>query len=308
MPNQIKLTAILTSVDLIRYDTPHLGPRIQLMLSQLEFKVSVEKQYKDGLDKIIGSYRTDGDKKIRAEAQGRRTESMQKIQLLQRALKRYEDLHVDAESSADAPDDDSLNTPNLRKPLTGRLSVKINAVAEVDHISATRWTKKLETFVAVKVEDDVLARTKTTKTNQWTDETHDIDIDKGNELEITVFDKGAGAESTPVGMLWIRISDIAEEMRRKKIETELQNSGWVSADRTLEDSNQPRPDLHFQPPPGSSGASPNHYAGGSFGPGPGSMQQPPQSGPVTIDGWFSLEPVGRIHLSMNFGELKVNDW
>jgi hypothetical protein len=33
----------------------------------------------------------------------------------------------------------------------------------------------------------------------------------------------------PIGMLWVRISDIAEEMRRKKIETELNASGWVSA-------------------------------------------------------------------------------
>jgi len=101
---RLTLRSTLTPVDLIKYDTPYLGPRIQLMLSQLEFKLSVEKQYKDGIEKIMGSYNIDGDRKIRAEAQGRRTESMNKIKILERSLKRYSDLHVDMESTTDAAD------------------------------------------------------------------------------------------------------------------------------------------------------------------------------------------------------------
>lgn len=90
--------------DLIKYDTPYLGPRIQMMLSQLEFKLSVEKQYKDGVEKMVRLYQDEGDRKSKADAEGRRIESNQKIQLLKQALKRYEDLHVDMESSNDAPD------------------------------------------------------------------------------------------------------------------------------------------------------------------------------------------------------------
>lgn len=91
-------------IDLIKYDTPYLGPRIQLMLSQLEFKLSVEKQYKDGVEKMVRLYQDEGDRKSKADAEGRRIESNQKIQLLKQALKRYEDLHVDMESTNDAPD------------------------------------------------------------------------------------------------------------------------------------------------------------------------------------------------------------
>jgi hypothetical protein len=90
--------------DLIKYDTPHLGPRIQLMLSQLEFKLNVEKQYLKGIEKMVQLYQMEGDRKSRADAAGRRIESTQKIQILKQALKRYEDLHIDMESSADAPD------------------------------------------------------------------------------------------------------------------------------------------------------------------------------------------------------------
>ena len=92
-----------TKLDLIKYDNPNLGPRIQLMLSQLAFKLDVEKQYLRGVEKMVTLYQMEGDKKSRADAAARQKESEQKIQLLQRAKKRYEELHVDMDT-ADAHD------------------------------------------------------------------------------------------------------------------------------------------------------------------------------------------------------------
>ena len=94
--------------DLIKYDTQYLGPRIQLMLSQLEFKLNVEKQYLKGVEKMVQLYQMEGDRKSKADAAARKVESTQKIQLLKQALKRYEDLHIDMESSADAPDGEDI--------------------------------------------------------------------------------------------------------------------------------------------------------------------------------------------------------
>ena len=93
-------------------------------------------------------------------------------------------------------------------------------------------------------------------------------------------------------------------MRRKKVETELQNSGWVSADK-MGGSTGPQPDLQFQPPPGQNFAN-------ATGPGQAGMRPPGPAGPgapqpqmsqIFIDDWFSLEPVGRIHLTMSFSML-----
>lgn len=72
------------------------------MLSQLEFKLSVEKQYKEGIEKMSKLYQIDGDRRSKADAEAKRIESNQKIQLLKQALKRYEDLHVDMDT--DEPD------------------------------------------------------------------------------------------------------------------------------------------------------------------------------------------------------------
>lgn len=271
------------------------------MLSQLEFKLSVEKQYKDGVEKMVKLYEMAGDRRSRGEAELRRMESNQKIQLLTRALRRYEDLHVDVENGADAADDDSLDTPSQRKPLTGHMSVRIHAIDNVDHAASGRFSRGPDTFVVMKVEDALKGRTKATKTDRWTDENHEFDVDKANEIEFTVYDKSSGDHPIPVGFLWIRLSDLVDEIRRKRIETEFNQAGWKTADQM--DGSTPRPDLQFSPPPSSShgvGAPGGGSLGASAAGGPAGAGLAPQTGPVYIDAWFTLEPVGKIHLTVSF--------
>lgn len=96
-------------LDLIKYDTPYLGPRIQLMLSQIQFKLNVEEQYLKGIEKMVQLYQMEGDKKSRADAAARKVESKQKIVLLKQALKRYEELHIDFDTSDPADGSSPFN-------------------------------------------------------------------------------------------------------------------------------------------------------------------------------------------------------
>ncbi|KAI2624333.1 hypothetical protein GGR54DRAFT_570887 [Hypoxylon sp. NC1633] len=290
-----------TKLDLIKYDTPYLGPRITLMLSQIQFKLNVEEQYLKGIEKMVQLYGMEGDRKSKADAAAKRVESKQKIHLLKQALKRYEELHIDDLDSVDSPDDDSINMPNLRKPLTGQLSIRVVQVRDVDHASTGRFSRGPETFIAVKVEDNVVARTRVSRNDRWEAEYHNIDVDKANEIELTVYDK-PGEHALPIAMLWVRISDIVEEMRRKRIEAEVNSSGWVSADR-MGDPGAPPPQFPMDP------QQQQQSQLGVAGPtSPGLAAQPQQFGPqavpqVTtqpIDAWFNLEPTGSIHLSLNF--------
>ncbi|TVY78140.1 Protein kinase C-like [Lachnellula suecica] len=296
-----------TKLDLIKYDTPYLGPRIQLMLSQLEFKLNVEKQYLKGIEKMVQLYQMEGDRKSKADAAGRRIESTQKIQLLKQALKRYEDLHIDMESSADAPDDDSINTPNMRKPLTGLLTIRIDAVKDVDHATTSRFARGPETYVAVKVEDNVVARTKVSRSDRWENEFHNINVDKANEVELTVYDKPSD-HALPVGLLWIRISDIVEEMRRKKIEAEINSSGWVSADRMASGAvpGAPPPQFNMAPSTPSFGAPPQSAGPGGAGGNPTLGLGGSAVAAQPIDAWFALEPTGAVHLTISFTKQAKN--
>ena len=101
----------LTKLDLIKADTPHSPLKIARMLHQLEFKLQVELQYKKGIEKMVKLYQADGDKKSRADAEGKRVESEKKIQLLQTALKRYKTLHV--LDAADEEEEIGTCTPSL---------------------------------------------------------------------------------------------------------------------------------------------------------------------------------------------------
>ncbi|KAK3352240.1 hypothetical protein B0T25DRAFT_590222 [Lasiosphaeria hispida] len=291
-----------TKLDLIKFDTPYLGPRIQLMLSQIQFKLNVEEQYLKGIEKMVQLYQMEGDKKSRADAAARRVESRSKIILLKQALRRYEELHIDMD--VDAADDDSINMPNLRKPLTGQLSIRVLSVKDVDHAPLGRFSRAPETFVAVKVEDNVVARTRASRNDRWEAEYHTIVVDRANEVELTVYDK-PGEHAVPIALLWVRISDIAEELRRKRIEAENNNAGWVSADRLGSSNRAPPPQFpmgsqgpQFHAPPTSPSL---HSQSTVFN--PETQSQTSQQAPVMtqpIDAWFNLEPTGQIHLSLNF--------
>ncbi|KAK2608651.1 Serine/threonine kinase [Conoideocrella luteorostrata] len=286
-----------TKLDLIKYDSPYLGPRIQLMLSQIQFKLNVEEQYLKGVEKMVQLYGMEGDRRSKAVAAGRRVESKQKIVLLKQALKRYEELHIDMDS-ADTQDDDSINTPNLRKPLSGQLSIRVMAVKDVDHAATGRLSRGPETFVAVKVEDSVVARTKTSRNDRWDAEFHTLDVDKANEIELTVYDKPS-EHPMPIGLLWVRISDIVEEMRRKRIEAEMNSSGWVSADQMGSPSSPPG-QFPMSPSQGGFGGQIHGSDSSAFSGGPPPHVPQPQLDIGPIDAWFNLEPTGQIQLQMSF--------
>ena len=195
--------------------------------------------------------------------------------------------------------------PNLRKPLTGQLFVRVLAVQDVDHAATGRFSRGPETFVVVKVEDTVAARTRASRNDRWEGEAHSIPVDKANEIELTVYDKPA-EHPVPIGFLWVRLSDIVEEMRRKRIEAEMNSRNWVSAG---EMENPAGGSAHSQFPMSPTQSSFGGFSGGPSGPqspglggpaeGPG---QQPQVSTGPIDEWFNLEPTGQIRLEISFNK------
>ena len=194
--------------------------------------------------------------------------------------------------------DDSINMPNMRKPLTGHLAMRIHAVKDVNHALTGFMSRGPETFVIIKVEDAFKGRTKATRTDRWTDEMHSIEIEKANEVELTVYDK-SGNHPTPVGMLWIRIADIVEEMRRQKVQTELNNSQWVTADQMDKGpgNHQHSSSQNLNMPQDRSNRS-------SSGREPLAGQPSEKKDPSVIEAWFALEPVGSIKISMSFSKYR----
>jgi hypothetical protein len=290
----------VADLDLIKYDTPHTAAKIQHMLQQLEFKLTVEQKYKEGMEKMGKLYQMEGDRKARAETESKRAESAQKIVLLRQALKRYGALDIDIVDEEQRDGilpltmlivDDSVNAPNMRRPLTGKLIIRVSAVKDVDHATTSRFSRSPETSVVIKVEDVPRARTKASRTDRWGEE-YEIPVDKANEIEFTVYDK-VNDQSSPIGFLWVRISDIAEELRRRRIEHEVAGSGWVSAEKAQAGGSV-----------GSGGVGRiSPVRGDQVFPRGGNPTQLPQGAPTNegVEAWFAVEPAGQILLTLNFG-------
>lgn len=200
---------------------------------------------------------------------------------------------ADTTSNSGIPEDVKSN---LRKPLSGTLQITIKSARDLAHALQPKKSKHpSETVIYVKVEDTPRARTHPTRSDRW-NEDFEIQVDKANEVEVTIYDKIPGDSApVPIGMLWLRLSDIVEELRRRKMGAEA-GPGWVTAARV--NSHQS----------GSQGGG-SGGSGGSVGAidlaalgGAGAGEVSGPNGAEGVDAWFAIEPEGALFLQLNFGE------
>jgi hypothetical protein len=320
----------LTNLDMVKADTPHTPLKIARMLHQLEFKLQVEVQYRKGIDKMVKLYQADGDKKSRADAEGKRVESEKKIQLLQTALKRYKTLNVldaaDEDEDAgiyiisftdahlmicavDPAADGDAKSGMRSKNLSGKLQVTIKGARELEHApvitsgrSRSASKQVVDTYVSLKVEGTQRAHTHPSRTDRWNEEI-EITVDKANEVELAIYDKQASElHPVPIALLWLKIQDLVDALRRQRVNQESGQGGWVTAGDMSNIPGASQPGHHpsssgdYQPPFNSGGSL---AQGGAAGVGYGSQSD-------GIEAWFALEPVGAIALKLNFGKLPVS--
>lgn len=259
----------------------------------------------------------------RADTENKRIESNQKMLLLSQALKRYKTL--DVMGDLDVEEDDGMSLirveveriltsycplfisgkglsedvkSNLRKPLSGSLQITVKSARDLAHAPQPKKSKHpSETVVYVNVEDTPRARTHLTRSDRW-NEDFDINVDKANEVEVTIYDKVPGDNNPPVpiGMLWLRLSDIVEELRRRKMEADT-GPGWVTAAKVKSNRQGSGGNLDLNlPGTMTSGGRGGVESDGEFG------------GQSTegIDAWFAVEPEGAIFLHLNFGKFSLS--
>lgn len=281
------LRPLYSRFDLIKYDCPSLGHKIQYMLQQLQFKLQVENQYREANEKISHLYLMDGDKLSSNAAEGGKLDSDYRIQLLNKSLKKYQGMHVNVEEIL--RDLDIMNIPKFaRKSLTGRITVSIVCIRDIDHMALPMSHKRAESFVSFKIDDVEKARTGDSRTGKFNEE-FVIEVDKAHEMEIAVYDK-ASNQRVPVALNWILLSDIAEEIRKKKVANEQGTEGWIPASGislsvVASGSNA------SNPLPGTSQGQLSTLLSTGSGKSPKDVQ---------ISSWVNLEPVGQILINLSF--------
>jgi len=155
---------------MIKYDTPLTSARVARMLNQLHLKLQLEKQYKQGFDKMAKLYQAEGDRRSRNDAESRRVESTSKIVLLQQALNRYQQLDI-----GDGPATDMSTAYEqrraYRRPQSGTFTISVQRAKDLDHATQSHWSRSArETFVGLKVEDEERAKTYARSPPVWNEE------------------------------------------------------------------------------------------------------------------------------------------
>lgn len=293
-----------TNLDLMKCETPLTHAKITRMIEQLEHKLQLERQYKQGFEKIAKLYQVEGDRRSMQDAERRYAESASKLVLIQQALKRYMQLNVLDPDETKAEEENVYANRRARKPQTGTLSISIKAVKDIDHAAMPSGVRSgRESYIALKIEDTERVQTQASRIDQW-NEDFQLPIDNANEIELIVYDRVGSAQPVPVGLVWIKISDLVDQLRRKKFgqvggpesspaqsPANAQSGEWVTADRMRQEPLAPTIDKAS-----GSDAFYNTPAGQLV------PTKPVESG---IEGWFTVEPIGAILLKLNFVKQNV---
>ncbi|KAI9025066.1 hypothetical protein CLU79DRAFT_827118 [Phycomyces nitens] len=276
-----------SNLDLLTSATPYNKPKVSMKLHELEYKMDVEKKVLAGIKtmaNVLSSEPSLSDRKSRGEVQGQLNESKEKLNLLNRALRKYKGLYIGEGDE----DDYELETPpaarmppNIRRPVTGKLVLQIIEAHELAH-APTRMIKSPDTVVYIKIDGNEVYHTKPSRNDRWLEEC-EIHVNKASEVEIAIYDQGF-ERNLPIGIFWLKITDIAEGLRRRKVQQE-SGPGWVKAEVAQQQNQHDTsgsPMAHHQ----TLAASENH----------GNTE----ASDGGIEAWFDIEPLGQMALRLNF--------
>lgn len=225
---------LFSSFDLIKYNCVSLGHKIHYMLHQLQFKLHVENLYLKANDKISKLYLMDGDTSTSTVAEWGKVESDLRIQLLNKAYKKYQNMNINFDV-LDQDMDFSNFGVHGKKSISGKLFIGVVCTRDINHVSSPIFTKNVESVVVIKVDDIVRVRTKPVRTEKW-NENFEICIDKEKEVEILIYDI-ISSSFIPVAVNWFLIADVLEDIRRKKVKNDNYNYERTSSNNSLDQKN-----------------------------------------------------------------------
>ncbi|KAL1923948.1 uncharacterized protein VTP21DRAFT_6983 [Calcarisporiella thermophila] len=299
LETQVKKPA-LSNLDLIKADTPISLRKIAHKQQLLEYKLDVENKLRQGSERLIRVYQMEpamGDRRTRSEATAKFQESVDKISLLRKALNKYKGLYF-----RQGNEEEELLPkfpPGTRRPVSGKLHLRNLTASKVAHISSHR-ARSPETICVIKVDGTEQARTRPSRSDCWPDAL-EIEVDHASEMEITMYDR-EGDKTIPVGILWANIQDIAEEVRKQRVEH--MTEGWVPAGQVpcLSPTTMTEPTEYGF---GSGGDSPSSHPESALSGPPGcDIWTPPSNpeaqGPEGFEATFDIEPYGQLSLHLNF--------
>ncbi|KAJ1827154.1 Serine/threonine kinase [Coemansia sp. RSA 2599] len=290
----------------LRKTSTHLSvQKISLKVHEIAYKLEVERKIRDQANRIrriySNDYRQGSRDKIAQITDSDRLlhETNDRIRLLEYSLKMYQSLYVDyADDDETVAEDDysgGLFQSAMRRPITGKLQLRIHRAKQLRRAPIhARAFRSPQQFVVVKIDGKACGTTPIVRDSVF-NYYFEIEVKKASEVELSIFERAD--KDYLVGLMWIRLSEIYEDIRKKEIMHE-SSGGWATADQMARSAQNPPP--FGSPSPSVASLGQQKYPGGH----PGSMSPAPPRpsdgiGPGVLSEW-DVESQGQIELWMNF--------
>ncbi|PIA18840.1 hypothetical protein COEREDRAFT_84794 [Coemansia reversa NRRL 1564] len=287
----------------LRKASSHLsGQKISLKVHEVAYKLEVERKIRDNANRIrtlySDDYRKGSKSKIVQITDSDRIlhETNDRIRLLEYSLKMYQSLYVDY-----ADDDETLNEedhagaqfqPAIRRPISGKLQLRIHRAKHLRRAPIhTKAFRSPQQFVVVKIDGRVCGTTPIVKDSVF-NHYFEIEVKKASEVELSIFERGD--KDYLIGLMWIRLSEIYEDIRKKEIVAESSN-GWATAEQVAKNTQTPAP--YGSPGPTGAGAASRQSQQLASNTSP--AQRAGDAAPGVLSEW-DVESQGQIELWMNF--------
>ncbi|KAJ2786971.1 Serine/threonine kinase [Coemansia interrupta] len=292
----------MSKIDLRKTSTHLSVQKISLKVHEIAYKLEVERKIRDQANRIRSIYSNDYHQGSRdkiaqiTDSDRLLHETNDRIRLLEYSLKMYQSLHVDY-----ADDDETLAEDEysggmfqaaIRRPITGKLQLRIHRAKNLRRaLLQSRSFRSPQQFVVVKIDGKACGTTPIVRDSVF-NYYFEIEVKKASEVELSIFERGD--KDYLVGLMWVRMSEIYEDIRKREVMAE-SSGGWATADQVARTAQQhpQHPAPYGSPSPSVSSLS--H---------PGSMSPAPPRpsdglGPGILSEW-DVESQGQIELWMNF--------
>ena len=210
--------------DYLRLNTALTTEKIKYRLKEVRHKLDVEQRVKSGTENLVAAMaRTPtaaADPKVRMELEEKLSDVVAKVAFLTKAEHRYAGLYVDDENENEEEylQGNSHHHPtsrvyqllkqlpsDVRQRRTGRLKIRLIGATNLPGRRASHE----EIFAVIRIDGNKKYSTRATR-NRW-DEHIDIQVDKAQEVEIAVYERGG----VLLSMIWFRIFELEDDLKVK---------------------------------------------------------------------------------------------
>ncbi|KAJ3284780.1 Serine/threonine kinase [Borealophlyctis nickersoniae] len=273
----------LTQFDYLKSETPITSDKVKYKLEEVRFKLDVEHKVKAGIDRMRKATET-VDPKQRQNVHDKMVETNAKVAILQKAQQRYQGLYVEDDEGLSNEEENRISHSDsmsslrgIRRLVSGKLHVRLIQSSGLPG----KKSHKADAYASIRLDGTQKAKSRSSR-GKWGDD-FDITVDKGQEVEIVIFEKGG----TMLAMVWFKLWELEEEMKMQKAARNPFNREGSSNSLA-----------------GESGAG--------FGPGhsPSSPEEDGVNSPATgrddgyVQTWLDLEPSGRLQVGLKFTPVK----